>query len=421
MMIFRPQALAKVTNPDQLDQTLRIVRPRHVLGFGVVAVVMVAGLIWSLISTAPVKVAGPGVLLSPSGVAAITAPAAGHVDQLFIRPGDQVMVDQAIALLRNPEQLDQLRAADAEASEVRERYQALQAEFAAQDRLQAGLLKRLRAAYAERVATLEAQTATLTKRYEGEAKLRERGIVSGVNLFQTEIELAQVQNELATARNRVTELELEYEQQSARRRQDLAELRIRAQNLTRAADNLRRDYERNRQVLATSAGAITEIGVDLHDPVVSGQVIARLLVADASAAGLTTLAYLPAAEGKKVKLQMTARVAPSTIKFEREGYVLGRVVRVAELPASREGLLRRLRNAVLVDDMLKGGAPFEVEVELQRNPQTPSGYAWTSGEGPDIRLEPGTLARTEVVVERIPLISLLFPAMEYVYGWFKSL
>ena len=53
--LFRPQALAKVTDPDQLDQSLRLVRPCHLLGFGVVAVVLGAGLAWSLIATAPVN------------------------------------------------------------------------------------------------------------------------------------------------------------------------------------------------------------------------------------------------------------------------------------------------------------------------------------------------------------------------------
>ncbi len=264
-LLFRPQALAKVTDPDHLDQALRVVRPRHVLGFGVVAVVMVVGLIWSVISTAPVKVGGPGVLLSPSGVASVTAPAAGRVDQLFVQPGDQVTVDQPIALLGDPEQLDQLRAAEDETREVQERYQVLQEEFTAQDRLQADLRSRLRTAYANRIAALEAQTMTLAKRYGGEAKLRERSIVSGVNLFQTETELAQVQNELATVRNRINELALDYEQQVAKRRQELAELRIRAQNLTRRAANLRREYERNRQVRATTAGAIAEIGGDVDD------------------------------------------------------------------------------------------------------------------------------------------------------------
>lgn len=418
--LYRPQALAKVTDPDQLDQSLRLVRPRHLLGFGVVAAVLVAGLAWSLIATAPVKVSGPGVLLSPAGVAAVTTRDTGHVEQLLVRPGDRVVPDQPLALIRSPERSDELLAAEEEASEAQALYQALAQEFAAQDRLQADLLTRMTAATAERIESLEALLTTLTKQRAGEAGLRDKGMVSSRQFFETETQLAQTAHELAMARNRITELALDQEQQASKRQQELAEQRLRAQNLRRRADNLSRKYERDRQVLATVAGLVAEIGVDVDDPVSAGQAIARLVVAREEASGLTAIAYLPAAEGKKVKPDMLAQVSPSTVKFELEGYVLGRVLRVSELPASREALLRRLRNDVLVDDLLKEGTPIEIEVALQEDGSTPSGYAWTSGVGPDIRLEPGTLARTQVVVERVHLISLLFPAMDYVYGWFKA-
>ncbi len=418
--LLRPQALARISDPDQLDQSLRLVRPRHLVGFGILAAVVVAGLAWGLIATAPVKVSGPGVLMSLAGVAAVTSRDTGNVDQLLVRPGDRVVPDQPLALIRSPERIDELRAAEEEAGEAQQLYLALEREFAAQDRLQADLLARMTAATAERIQSLEALVESLTKQRAGEAGLREKGLVSGRQFFETETQLAQTAHELATTRYRITELALDQEQQASKRQQELAEQRIRAQNLHRRAENLSRKYERDRQVLATVAGLVAEIGVDVDDPVSAGQAIARLLIEGEEDSGLTVIAYLPAAEGKKVKPDMLAHVAPSTVKFELEGFMLGRVLRVSELPASREALLRRLRNAVLVDDILKNGAPVEIEVTLQPDESTPSGYAWTSGQGPDIRLDPGTLAHTRVVVERVHLISLLFPAMDYVYGWFKA-
>lgn len=425
--LFRPQALARVSDPEQLDQTLRVVKPQHVIGFGVIALLVVAGLIWSVVSTAPIKAGGPGVLLSRSGVASIVAPDAGNVDRIFVKPGDRVSPGQPIAQIRRLSRLDELRAAQEEARSIHDRHKILAQEMAAQDRLQADLLEQTRKTNAERIRALEEQRATLAKRLEGEADLRAKGMISAVKLFETETQLAQINNEIATTRNRQSELALTYEQQSGRRRQELAELRSNVQNLERRAENLSREYERYRQVLATSAGTVAEIGVNVDDPVNPGQLLVRLLadhagdVGDPGDVGLTTIAYLPAAEGKKVKPDMAALVTPSTVKVELEGYIEGRVVRVSELPASREGLLRRLRNAAQVDEILKAGAPFEVEIELRRNPATPSGYAWTSGHGPDIRVEAGTLARAEVVVGRIHIISLVFPAMDYVFGWFKAL
>lgn len=419
--LFRPQAVAKVTDPDQLDQALAIVQPRHLFAMGAVITGVAAGLVWSIIATAPVIAAGQGVLQSTAGVATITAEGSGRIEQLLVQPDERVEQGQAIAIIRQPERLDTLRAADEEAKDVEERYRVLSAEYAEQDRMQQDLVKRTRAAYEERIRSLEKQRTTLSKRQAAESKLEEKGLVSTLALFETEQLLAQMEQELATARNRLTELTLQQEQDAAQRRQALAQLQIQLQNLQRRADNLRRDYERDREVLANTAGTVAELGVDLNDPVASGQFIARVLLQDARQAALTVVAYVPAKDGKRIEAEMPVRVAPSTIKPERDGYIRGTVTRVAELPASREGMLRRLKNAVLVDEILRTGTAFEVEVQLQADPATPSGYAWTSGEGPDIRIEAGTLARVEVVVDRVHLITLVFPAMDYVYGWFRAL
>ena len=418
--LFRPQVLAKVTDPDQLDQALRLVRPRHLLGFGIVTAVLLAGLVWSLIATAPILATGPGLLLFASGVSAVTARNAGHVEQILVQPGERVNADTPIAHIRNPERLDELSAAEAEYREAQDLYEYLLEEFNAQDRLQADLLLRMSTATTERILALETLTNSLAKLQAGESNLRKKGVISEGDFFETETKLAETANDLAMARSRITELTLDKEQQSAQRQQRLAEQRIRAQNLARRVENLRLAYERDRVILANSPGTLAEIVIDVDDPVIPGQIIARLTLDQGADRGLIVIAYLPAAEGKKVKPGMIARVAPSTVKFEFDGYALGRVTRVANLPASREALLRRLRNTVLVEDILKVGTPFEIEVRLQTDPATFSGYAWTSGDGPDILLEPGTLARTQVVVDRIHLISLLFPAMDYVYGWVKE-
>lgn len=417
--LIRQQALAKVANPDQLDQALRVVRPRHRLGFGLIFLVALAGFVWSVLSTAPIKAGGPGVLLSASGVASVTAPDAGHIDRLWVQPGDRVAAGQAVAQLRRPEREDEVKAALEEARALAQRHGALQAEMGTQDRLQAALIRQMRQAQQDRLASLEEQRKALASRRDNEAALRERGVITAVKLFETESQLAQVSHEIATARSRLTELSLTLEQEASRRHQELTALRLNMENVGRRAENLRRDHERDRQAVAPRAGTVAELAVDVHDPVMAGQVIARVLADSAEQAGLTAVAYLPASEGKKVSPGMPALVTPSTVKLELEGYVHGKVLRVAELPATREGLMRRLKNAAQVEEILKTGAPFEVEIELRRDPSTPSGYAWTSGQGPDLRIEPGTLARAEVVVGRVHLISLVFPAMDHVLGWLR--
>jgi len=74
-------------------------------------------------------------------------------------------------------------------------------------------------------------------------------------------------------------------------------------------------------------------------------------------------------------------------------------------------MLRVLGSEELVDALAAEGAVIEVRVQLRRDPQTVSGYAWSSGRGPALQLHSGTFCtgRIELRVQR-PL-SLLLPQL----------
>ena len=52
------------------------------------------------------------------------------------------------------------------------------------------------------------------------------------------------------------------------------------------------------------------------------------------------------------------------------------------------------------------GAPLEVVISLKRNPESPSGYAWTSGNGPDFPITPGTILSGSILVANQKPISV---------------
>jgi HlyD family secretion protein len=427
-MLYRPAVLAKVTDPDELDRTLEIVRPLHLWGLGLVAVVTLAGFLWSILTTAPERVGGEGVLLSTAGVAVVTAPDSGWVERLLVKPGTLIEKGALVAEIRRPELYDQWQDATTEAEQARRYHEVLQASTKAQWQLADEQEARLRGAYQNHLASLEAQQQILLKLSEGKSKLREQGAISTEALVESQARLADLNNEVHSLRNRMTELEVERERQRNQERRELERARMDADRLRDRAETLQREYERDRLALSPTAGLVVEVNVSEGDPLNPGQVIARMLSSGLGAeagAGeggdILALAFIPAADGKRIETGMDARVALSTVKRELEGYLLGRVLRVADLPSSRASLMNRLRNDVLVDKILAAGPPLEVEVELRPEPANPSGYAWSSGKGPAIRVQPGTLNHTEVVVGRTPVISLVFPAFDYVFGWLRSL
>lgn len=106
---------------------------------------------------------------------------------------------------------------------------------------------------------------------------------------------------------------------------------------------------------------------------------------------------------------MTAEIAPTTVERNIFGHIPGRVLSVAPLPATPEGMRRVLQNAQLVTELTAAGAPIEVRIALSRDRRTVSGFAWSSSRGPKSRVSAGSIVRGRVVVDRKPVIAWLIP------------
>jgi HlyD family secretion protein len=125
--------------------------------------------------------------------------------------------------------------------------------------------------------------------------------------------------------------------------------------------------------------------------------------------------YLPTEHGKKVKTGMKAHIAPATVKKEEYGMLVGRVREVSPFPATRQGIAAVVQNDSLVDSYVKAGAPYEARLDLIVA-DTSSGYAWTSGAGPDVDLTSGTTVEAALTVREQRPIELVLPFLRHVLG-----
>ncbi|MET0961491.1 MAG: hypothetical protein ABWY05_01535 [Noviherbaspirillum sp.] len=127
--------------------------------------------------------------------------------------------------------------------------------------------------------------------------------------------------------------------------------------------------------------------------------------------------YLPPnSSAKLLKPGMPAQISPVTAKKERFGYLVGKVLAVAQYPATEAGMLSMFNNTALVRELTRNGPPIAVEVELRKDPSTRSGYMWSSRNGADVELSSGTLAGGAFVVESKRPITLLTPLLRELSG-----
>lgn len=124
---------------------------------------------------------------------------------------------------------------------------------------------------------------------------------------------------------------------------------------------------------------------------------------------LEALVYLPAEKAKAARLQQEAQISPSTIKREEFGFILARVVYVADYPATPAALMRNFQNDSLVKSLVANGPVTELRVVLEHDPATPSGFRWSSSRGPDITISSGTICNVDVVTREQKPYTLVLP------------
>lgn len=120
--------------------------------------------------------------------------------------------------------------------------------------------------------------------------------------------------------------------------------------------------------------------------------------------------YIPVDKGKRVKPNMTIRLAPNGVDTSEAGSLLGVVRNVSEYPVSSEGVALGLGNAQLAQYILNktGGAVMEVDFDLIKDPSSKSGYLWTSVVGKHTPIAPGSFCTGYVIIGRQPPIEKVF-------------
>ncbi|MCR5475903.1 MAG: hypothetical protein K6F28_11980 [Lachnospiraceae bacterium] len=161
------------------------------------------------------------------------------------------------------------------------------------------------------------------------------------------------------------------------------------------------------EVVATSAGKVYDIPLEVGEGVVPGNIVADLLTGDLGS--MDAVCYVRLADAKKVELGMPAYVYPSTVNKQEYGHILAQVSSISSHVASTDDLLMQLGTDSLVKEFEAEGPVVEIRCRLRQDPTTKSGYAWSSHRGSEIKLNNGTEFTVTIVTEQKRPVDLLIP------------
>ena len=409
--VFRKVSIDRLSSPEQLDQLLRLTSARSWIGLAAFGLLVACAVAWGIAGSLQTRVHGTGVLIRSGGVFAVSTTTGGRVTDVSVRPGTRVREGQVVARIEQADLADAIaqardRVADLERQEAEARGLAVREAGAA-----SALRAQQRAAAAVELRSARERRAWLRDRITTQEQLLADGLVTEQSVQNTRRELQvtveQIER-LETERDGLGAQALTEETQRARA---ATQLRLQVAEAHREVERLEAQYERAIEVTAPYTGRVLEVAVNAGDLVGPGQALARLDREGRDVQSLEAVLYVPAEDGKRLRPGMPVQLAPTTFKREEFGTVRARVTNVSDFPATQEGMMRTLANANLVQALSGGTAPYEVYASLELDPDTPTGYAWSSSRGPVATLQSGTVATATIAVEEQRPLALVIPAL----------
>jgi HlyD family secretion protein len=411
--MFRKAALERLSSPEQLDQLAGLTAPTGWIAAAALGILVLAGLVWSVFGSIPTWVGGQGILVGQGGhLFDARAPADGNLVRLA-PIGSVVHKGDVLATLDDT----RLRRDLAHAQEVvRERQQdrdKTAARYQHEIALKQENIAARKANVDKLIETARQNAAFYGTLLQSEQAYLSQGYVTPLTVQETRQKLDQAGEQQREGHSEQLRLDAEALDLASHRDEELLRAEEAINQAQRHVDELNTGIEQGTRVLSPLDGRITEVKASPGAQVSAGQ---ALLSIEAAGEGLELLLYVPPEYGKKVQPGMEVRVEPATVRREEYGTLVGEVRSVSDFPMTAEGMLSVLENQQLVNSFMAQGPPYEVRVALETAPGTASGYRWSSGGGPPLRLSSGTIATAEVTVRRQAPISFLLPAARAARG-----
>lgn len=416
-LVFRQEAIDAQRRVDQLPSAMRVTNSLTMTAMAFLGLTLVGAVVWSGFVVVPVQIEGTGVFVDTSGemLNAVRAPMDGVVDEILVAEGDYVSPGQVVARLRLPDRIAALAKAESNLATLQDKAARRRELQNAEAEMEAAMFAVRREALEQRIGGLRQQLVWRRELEAAQVTLTERGATTAVRLREAQIATQEAVNELGAAQGELQKLLAEpHLALMARDRDNLLD----AQAIEQAAAEitaLRSELRRGSELYSAVDGVVAELSVERHGLVSAGQPILSVMPEDFKKV-LDATTYVSMSDGKLVKIGDQVYLRPLSLPSREQGRIRGTVMEVSEAPVTEQALTRMLGNSALAAQTASAGSPFAVRVALHRDPSTFSGYAWTSGDGPDMRLSPGTPLSSRITVERETLLTLALPAVRRLFG-----
>jgi len=410
--IFRKSALDRLSSPEQLDMLFQVVRPAFWVTLSAMLLLLGVLAAWGFYGTVTTLVSGQGILLRHDAHVDAPSPGTGRLESIYVDIDDPVEKGQVIARLAQSElwhqiaelrgRLEILRIERTMGTEMGDSKKMLESEYLARRRQALNSSIKVARDRADSLREqLEQYDALYAKKYITRSQyleVKDRYNAALQDILSFNEELARLPMTAADSTSQIERQRIDVDMRLLTAEKQLAALEDR--------------YDLETSIRSPASGRVLEVFKSEGQVISAGEALLSVEKVLDDGTPLYVHAFVQPQDGKKILPEMEAQISPSVVKQEEFGILRGRVTHVSSFPASARGMTRVLGNEQLVQTLSRGGAPITVMMALYPSKETESGYVWSSGDGPPLELQSGTLCGVTVVVRRQAPVTLVLPFLK---------
>jgi len=215
---------------------------------------------------------------------------------------------------------------------------------------------------------------------------------------------------VANLQTQLRELEIKGKEITQQQMETASDTQLQIQEIERTIARYEEDLRTKSRIVSEYTGRVLEVTASVGQIYGAGQRLGAIETEDPTGK-LFAVVYFQVSDGKKIEPGLDVRIVPTTVERERYGSIVGKVETVSTFPVTTDAITNLVGNAEVAQGLSAGGSKIEVLAELSLDPSSLSGYKWTSGKGPDIKITAGTTGVARVTVEYRRPITFLIPIL----------
>ena len=409
------------SSAELLDQLLVVVSSRAWVLLVIIASALLAATIWGFAGSIPTQINGMGIIIERDAPLRIAnANATGAVLEIKVNPGDIVEAGGEIATIGSP-------TTDTQLVQAENQLRILLEQNKIEEQAEQDALRKLKASLdLHRTATETSLKSTqdLLKMYKEQVEiyknLSEQKLIARTQFIQAQSTLfSTIENEKNLLAN-IAGFDHQLQSQLAQIAQAQASRANQVANARASLNQAKSDRELNTVITAPMRCRIVNILTTTGNFVTPGQDFATVVpihpASTDSNAALQAIGFVDYGKGKEVREGMNVQVAIPFAKSTEYGFIKGKVTEISSFASDSAMVTQAVGSETLSQLIVNatGGVPLMLSIELQADPNTPSGFAWTSAKGFPGKIPQLSECTMKITTHEEKPIDLVLP-------WFKEI